>query len=227
MLIIFDLDDTLIDTSNEIGPYQLRRTLNSLIDQGLEISNRSQAHLQISFLHQKLKSSTKAIEYFLYSLDASKKYFDIAEEEMNKLLPQDFKVNGVKDVDSVLKKLQTDHILCLVTIGKKDYQLQKLQKAGIDPVLFSKIVVSENKIKKNHYKALFEEFKFDPLETVICGDKIDIDLAPAKELGSYTVQKLKANQDSEGSKNYIDFKIKEIKEIIPIIQTLEKGKKWY
>ena len=52
----------------------------------------------------------------------------------------------------------TAHRLAIVTGGRKAYQLEKLEKAGLEPSIFCKINVAEDCQKKPSYEALAEEF---------------------------------------------------------------------
>ena len=87
----------------------------------------------------------------------------------------------------ILSELVRKHTLAIVTYGKKQFQLEKLKKAGIDTSIFSRIVVSESKDKKPHYQALLKELDIPASEVLVCGDRIHRDLSPAKELGFKTV----------------------------------------
>jgi len=117
--------------------------------------------------------------------------------------------------------LSVFHQLALVTVGIYDRQLLKLKKAGIDTALFSKIIVTEERNKKTHYQTIIDELAISPSEVVVCGDRIPIDLTPAKELGLKTIHmRWGRGLNSYGNKGDVDYAISrliELKEILNLI----------
>lgn len=219
MFIIFDLDDTLIDTSNIISPFQLQRTFFSLIEEGLKIDNQELALANLLTAQTKIKKSSHVIKDFLDSLSAKKKFYSLAETKMRDLLPDFFEVRCFDRVIDILDKFSRKVPICLVTKGEESYQKQKLKKAGIDSTIFSKIIVSHEKNKKVHYKKLVKYFESS--EFIACGDLVDGDLVPAKELNGITIYMGESNKPlDESLLKYLDYKIKHFFEIEPIIEKL-------
>ncbi len=186
MLIIFDLDDTLIDTTGSITPLKLEYALTQMVEAGLETEFGESLEI-LKRLDGAAESASQTIKEFLEIIDADIKYFDIGLEAVYSDLPADFTVFTLDQAPEVLEGLRSFHQLALVTIGKTDQQLLKLKNAGIDSTIFSKIIISEDRDKKPYYKKILDEFRFAPSQTVVCGDRIKRDLSPAKELGCVTV----------------------------------------
>ena len=109
----------------------------------------------------------------------------------------------------------------MVTKGKRKIQLKKLKKAGIDSKLFSKIVVSSKEDKKKIYQQILRETKKQPDEIVVIGDRPNLDLRPAKELGCITIHIRQGRGKIEPSHDY-DYIIDELDRSIPIINKLSK-----
>lgn len=187
MLIIFDLDDTLIDTSGCIIPIQLEHALKKMVAEGLSVPNEQEALDVLKRLDRTAESSRASLSEFLEILDLKEKYYSIGLEQIYENFPQEATVFPLDDVLEGLKELKEKHCLCMVTAGKKDLQLEKMKKAGIDSTIFSKIAVCEGKDKRLHYEAILEELGFAPHQVVVCGDRIEIDLMPAKEMGCLTI----------------------------------------
>lgn len=93
----------------------------------------------------------------------------------------------------------------------------KLEKAGLDCSLFSMIEVVESD-KSSSYKKVITELKISPRQVVVCGDKVNTDLRPAKELGCITVLMKKGRgRNIAGDKNLVDYEIEELEELKKII----------
>jgi FMN phosphatase YigB (HAD superfamily) len=101
-------------------------------------------------------------------------------------------------------------------MGSEKLQLQKLKKAGIDTSLLSKIIVAGDD-KTLAYKKIIKELKMNSSEVIVCGDRINNDLAPAKKMGCTTVHMKYGRGSSFEKDENIDFQIKELNSILEII----------
>ncbi|MBS0605432.1 MAG: HAD family hydrolase [Parachlamydiales bacterium] len=221
MLIIFDLDDTLVDTSGCITPVKLEDALKRLVQEGLDIPDFSEALNLLKRLDLAADSAKFALSEFLEIHSADPALLPIGIQEIYDNISFDFPLNPLKDANEVLNDLSFSHQLAIVTIGKTPQQLTKLKKAGIDSGIFSKIIVAEAGNKKVHYQALADELGYAPTEIVVCGDRISIDLAPARELGYKTVQmRWGRGLNSKGQSSDVDYKISSLLELKDIIAHL-------
>ena len=187
MLIIFDLDDTLIDTTGSITPIKLEQALTKMVEAGLQAGDFQEALAILKRLDTATESASQTLLEFLEIINADKKYFDIGHAELYGPLSQDFPVYPLDQALEILSELSSEHQIALVSMGKRDQQLLKLKNAGIDSTIFSKILISEDRDKKPHYKTILDELGFAPSQTLVCGDRVKRDLSPAKELGCITV----------------------------------------
>lgn len=221
MLIIFDLDDTLIDTSGCITPFQLEKCLSRMIEAGLIVGPFEEALECFKRLDETAESAKSALLEFLEINGGGKEFFTIGIKEIYENISLEYPLFSLDGVEEVLIQLKSMHRLALVTMGKRDLQLEKLKKAGIDSSLFSKIVVVEEGSKKPHYQEVVEELAFSSDDVVVCGDRIMTDLKPAKELGFRTIQmRWGRGLHASGAKNDVDFTISRFPEIKEIIASL-------
>lgn len=188
MLIIFDLDDTLIDTTGSITPYMLELALTKMRRAGLEVGDPEEALATLKRLDGSSESAAHTLQEFLEILGAGEKFFEIGHREVYGPLPPEIPVFPLEGAVKLLEDLVDSDQLALVSTGIFEQQLFKLKKAGIDSTIFSKIMISPDRDKKPHYQAVLEELGFSPSQTFVCGDRIKRDLRPAKELGCKTVQ---------------------------------------
>ena len=221
MLIIFDLDDTLIDTSGCITPLKLEDALKRMVEAGLDLPSFPEALEMLRRLDDSSESARHTLAEFLEINHIDNKFLDIGIKEVYGDLPPDLPVFARDQALEVLLELKDLHELALVTIGKPEQQGWKMKKAGIDSTIFSKLIVSEERNKKLHYQAIAEELGFRETEVVVCGDRIAIDLSPARELGFKTVHmRWGRGLNGSGPKSDVDYTITELAEMREIISGL-------
>lgn len=160
-----------------------------MVEAGLKIPDFEEALETLRRLDASAESARHTLSEFLEILatEEADKYFKIAVEEVYGPISDDIAIFPLEQAIEVLLELKGTHELALVSMGKTQQQLAKMKKAGIDSTIFSKIVISEERDKKPHYKKIVEELGYAPSDTLVCGDRISLDLVPAKELGCKTV----------------------------------------
>ncbi len=219
MLIIFDLDDTLIDTSGAITPFKMKECLKGFVEDGLFVPDFEQAYQRLLQINAKAYKSKDALVQFLTEFEGDSSLVQRALREMVQPLPSDFHVPTTPHAKEILAFLAASHRLAIVTGGYPPFQMQKLEKAGIDRSIFSKIAIPEDSIKKPFYEGLIQEFSLSPQEVIVCGDRIAMDLAPAHELGLTTVHMRWGRGQAfqtEGWVHHAIFELSELKRIVKI-----------
>ena len=185
-LIIFDLDDTLIDTSGSTIPVKLKLALKAMLNAGLNVNDFKGAYVRLLEFNESSLNGAEALEKLLSELNANmslleigtKAYYGKSEEEL-KVLPLD---GALK----VLDILGLDQKLILVSFGESEEQLNKMKIAGISSSLFSEVFFVNDYNKKEVYQKIMTKHDLDPKSIVVIGDKVQGDLFPAKELGLVT-----------------------------------------
>ncbi len=217
MLIIFDLDDTLIDTTNKLTPIIFKKTLKIMISEGLPLKDENLAFKKLLQIDKTSLGSKESIKKFLSEINANKNFYDIAINVMSQPLDEDVKVFTTKDAKKILKYLSNNHTLALVSIGKEKFQFDKIQKAGIDTSIFSKIVITQKENKGFYYKKIIEQLNFSYQNTYVCGDKINVDLIPAKKIGCITIHMKWGRGKYLPENKNVDYTIKFLDEIKQIV----------
>ncbi|PIN76350.1 hypothetical protein COV17_02915 [Candidatus Woesearchaeota archaeon CG10_big_fil_rev_8_21_14_0_10_36_11] len=220
-LLIFDLDDTLIDTTGCIAPLKLKMALSAMVDAGLHVDSFSNALFQLKKIDTKSPSGKKSIHLFLEKMGASEDLCKIGVETYYEFKDLNFSVNTLPRANEMLYELNRSHDLVIVSKGIEKVQLLKMQKAGIDPTLFKKVVITNEYYKKSEYQKVIKELQYLPENTIVCGDRVDGDLLPAKELGLKTVhiqwgrgKLFKLNNEN------IDYSIKDLSELKNIVKEM-------
>jgi len=166
----------------------MEKALWAMIEGGLPIKNYPDALATLQALNAAAESSYAALEAFLLSMNYLNDFLQIGVAKLHEeLLPEDGPVSTVPYALEMLQEMRGRHQMAIVTVGFPALQASKLKKAGIDPSLFSKIEVIEEKNKKPSYQAIIDQAQLPSQEVVVCGDRFAIDLLPAQELGCHTV----------------------------------------
>jgi putative hydrolase of the HAD superfamily len=187
LLIIFDLDDTLVDTSGCLIYHKLEEALVKMVQAGLNLSDFKGALAQLRRLNDVAPSSKEALAEFIEILGVDSQFLNIALQEMYSEEPSELALTPLEGALELLEHLRVHHTLALVTRGNPKVQMQKLEKAGIDSPIFSKILITQEMDKKRLYKELIDELDILPSHVFVCGDRVCPDLTPARELGCRTV----------------------------------------
>jgi len=215
LLIIFDLDDTLIKTTESIIPPKIRRSLTPVFNHSPQLIE------DLIRLDSMSASSCQALREFIEIHDFDTSIASLVHDELNGESFDDILVACHDQAIEVLKALSADHITCLVSRGDKTRQLNKMKEAGLDPTYFHEMIFCE-KSKTIEYEKLLKKFNTDPKEALVCGDRVLYDLRPAKTLGMTTVQFLQGR--GKASFDYycdVDYKIIQLVEIFDIIEQIE------
>ncbi len=217
MLIVFDLDDTLIDTSGCVTPMRLKQILEMIVARNACPEPFETAMSSLLALNEVSVNSKEAIRDTLKRYDAMH-LFDEALALYTTPLPADFSVQTTPNAKNVLQTLHAQgHRLAIVTAGKSTFQLEKIEKAGFEVSVFSKIMVPEDCIKKPYYEALLKEFSELPSDCVVIGDRVPMDLLPAHELGFRTVHMRWGRGRMWKREPWIDHSIRELSELLEIL----------
>lgn len=192
-----------------------------MIAAGLRVPNVYEALHMLKRLDGSFMTARDTLSEFLELHDADPQYLEIGLNELYGEISPDVPVHALDQAHEVLAELSSSHKLVLVTVGKLERQMEKMKKAGIDSSVFSKIIVSEERNKKPHYEAVVDEFCASPSEVMVCGDRIMLDLTPAKELGFKTIQmRWGRGLVNFGNRRDVDFTISRLVEIKDILTNL-------
>lgn len=222
MLIIFDLDDTLIDTSGSIFPGILKNALIAMQAEGFALKNFKSAYDELLQLNAFHISSKEAIREFLEINRAPQPCFEVGMHEIYENPRFCGPIHPVEDAVEVLQELSNEHQLVLVTKGKEGVQREKMKRAGISTQFFTRLYFCEDGNKKKAYQKVSEETGISPLKALVCGDRIALDLAPAKSLGYNTVQiKWGRGLGNTGLKKDVDYTILHLTELKALLEKIK------
>lgn len=222
MLLIFDLDDTLIDRSGSLGPIKLCDALHVMQKEGLLIDSEEKAITELIAIDKQSTSGKATIRSFCKQHN-QEQFVDCGIKEYYSNFDfSNLQVPCLPATKETLKKLKEQgHTLAIVSHGVPEQQMQKIIVAGIDQSLFTTIYITEKLDKELYYQKLLQENNFSKDQTVVIGDSIERDLLPAKELGIHTIHIRQGR-----GKNMVytqetmpSFSISSLKELFAILNT--------
>lgn len=214
--MIFDLDDTLIDTTGSVVPFKMKLCLEKLVELGLKVPSFEEAYRELMAINAASLRSVDAIKQFIKLREGDLSWTQQLLPLMTSPLPDDFVIPTTPGANEILFDLQKGHHLALVTGGNPSFQMEKLEKAGIEPSFFSNILIPEDCIKRPSYEVLCKKFLNTPV--IVCGDRVSMDLAPGHELGCTTVHMRWGRGLVNQAESWIDYSISDLRELKNLFQ---------
>lgn len=215
MWIVFDLDDTLIDTSGSVTPFKLGEALVAMERAGLNLS--AGAMDELVALNRVLPKTKESVRQFALRRGGGEAVVAAGLAALSSPLPDGFQVRLRPGAKEILEYCRGRHTTALVTMGHAPFQREKFKKAGLDESLFSTIAIPADSIKKSVFQSLVERWKAPPREVVVIGDRIDLDLEPARELGLITVHVRWGRGQQVATPDWVDHPIAELSELMTIL----------
>jgi FMN phosphatase YigB (HAD superfamily) len=221
MLIIFDLDDTLLETSDILIPNNLSYALKEMQKAGLETNDQdfNQLHEHLLQINKTTKNGKQTIIKFLNKINQNNNP-QISTIGINAYYKNpNCEIKIKQETLSILKELKNNNInLAIVSHGDEVIQTKKIDQNNLKP-LFNQIIITNTYNKLNQYKYLMNLQEYYNQEIIVVGDKFETDLLPAAQLNLTTIhmQKGRGIKDFIG-KSQSDYCIKHINELLPIIE---------
>lgn len=189
---------------------------------GLAMANFNRSYEELLRLNTYHSSSKDALKEFLEINRAPSHCLDVGMSAVYERPVFEEPIQPVEDAVEVLDELSKSHPLVLVTKGKEKIQRDKMKRAGISTEYFTKLYFCLDGEKKKIYQKVSEEMGISPLNALVCGDRISLDLTPAKSLGYRTVQiKWGRGLGNTGFKKDVDYTILHLKELKTLLETLK------
>lgn len=216
MLIIFDLDDTLIQTSRLITPWRFEKVLQAL---GLQQDLYAKLSCDLMNCHMSFDSSQEALQAVFKTHDIHRTHFDVAKgflDSFDDTIP----VELFSGVEILLKVLKTNHKIVLVTKGRQDQQKLKIQKAGLSDGFFEHMIIVDTGSKKQAFSQLATGY--DSKNVLVVGDRISADLSPAKDLGFKTCLVRQGRGEFQKiSSTIVDYVIQDVTELENLLKSIQ------
>lgn len=213
--IIFDLDNTLYDVRqyflsafNEISEYLSKK---------YSISKEDNYDQLVAIWETKTSMYPHLFDNLLKPLKLENELENVIKifnEHNAKILPYE-------DTIFILSEIKKRNIkLGLITDGTVNRQKRKLKTLGIS-YLFDSIIFTKNlnasKPSTIPFKEAINCLKTKPHNTYYVGDNPLVDFKGAKETGMKTVRLLKGEFKKVPTNKYVDYEIKELKQLLSLM----------
>ncbi|MBN2142677.1 HAD-IA family hydrolase [Candidatus Woesearchaeota archaeon] len=201
-MMIFDLDNTLFDTYNQLSKPVLGEMFRRMREAGMTEEQENQLRERYAFTGFKILASQLGLNADVIHIGME------AYEFMD--------MSHIKPYDDAKLLLKLPGKKILVTSG-----VPKVQQAKVDLLkirdYFEQVIIDDSSDPKNKemiFKTLMEESSLQPKEVMIIGDNPDSEILGGRNLGMVTVQILRHKGMREAE---CDYKIKELSELKGII----------
>ncbi len=224
-LVLFDLDDTIADTSR-LAEMARKNAIENMIRHGMPADFDTAYNELLELIKEYGSNFDRHFDYLLRRLDIPYNPKWVAAGVIAYHNTKFAYLREVRHVRKTLLKLKEMGILLgIITDGNPIKQWEKILRLELDPY-FDEVLISDFVgVKKPHPKIFRKALgKFDVKadEAVMVGDRLYSDIYGAKRVGMHTVwfrYGKYANSEREYEK-YADFTIEDLKELPGIIEVL-------
>jgi FMN phosphatase YigB (HAD superfamily) len=182
----FDLDGTLYKSTSEMNDRVRTQIAFRLMDKYSELGDVENARAFFETRYKVLNGGTKVLEEAGY-IDAVNVMDDcLARADVLDLIHHD------KNLVGIMRGISLKYEMNLLTSSPHDLALSKLERLGINPVLFDEIICSDNpnagsKISGDAFDYMLTLSHFPSSQHVYVGDRKGPDIFPARERGMKTI----------------------------------------
>jgi len=221
--LLFDLDDTLLDTSRLLVPAAHREAAEAMVRAGLPTSLEQayQARLSLAVLHPRVDVNRLTARHFHCELEpvieAGRTAFYHRKIGPLRLEPS---------VAALLTFLRSRYRLFLVTVGSLETQSAKVRALGLEP-WFEAIEYVDHQgeeRKEDRFRALLDRYRLEAGRCMVIGDRPDAEIAAGNRLGMYTVRLLRGEHRhswSEVTEEQANAELLQLELLIPLLERLE------
>ena len=184
--IIFDLDDTLIDTFGFLITPLERRTAKAMIEAGLQV--RDATELACALLQCRRETPHDIRSGLKRSgIECSRKAFAKRKELLEDVALDHLVLSA--EVENLLRSFYNHFDLYLLTSGSLEFQTAKVDKLGIRQYFREIVVVNAGThlIKARALENLASDRGLEHGRVLVVGNRLDQEIAAASSLGMLTV----------------------------------------
>ena len=184
--LVFDLDDTLLDTYGQLVPQASREACQAMISNGLNASleqclktreDMAQTEKRINLFENMTASLgvRTGVDPFSVALSGFEAFYDRKVESTISLFPA---------AREMLRMLKETYSLHLVTAGHRKTQKEKVTILDLEPLFDSITIVDtfEGQTKSKAFQNIQIQTGARPESHLSIGNRLDTDIAPAKSM---------------------------------------------
>jgi FMN phosphatase YigB (HAD superfamily) len=201
---------------------KLSDALHSLIKAGLRVSSFQEAQKRLLEIDRTSPTIRATLTQVIQEQEGDPSLLDLALKEYYENISPGMIISPLPGAIDLLQWVSTRHLIALVSVGIPSQQIEKAKQAGIDLSLFDFVEFLSSPNKQPIYEKLIVQAGMPVDQVIVCGDKVQVDLVPAKAAGCTTVRILHGRENGEKlSPFFADYTIKTLFDLKPIITALE------
>ena len=225
MFLIFDLDDTLLDTSATAGRYQLQQVVELWHQMGVLSQPKDEALETLLNWRRSAPTARDVLKRYTAVHRMPAAALKEAEVEYYDRQQEGVPIRAMRGALESLDQLRKDHRIALVSIGRPAQQRRKMEIVGLEPSQFDHLRIVEEGGKLETFRELADAWGLARgagfRQVVVIGDRDETDMAPAQALGMRTVM-----VGDQPAKREPDARIKTFDELAPIVALWSREKVW-
>ena len=224
--VIFDLDDTLIDTTGLLlGPAHLEAA-RAMIAAGLDGVVEEVAHARVAFTRTHPGDDLEAL--LIERFGASD------PDRVRAAGRAAFYCRPVPDIDPIPGSLEllaslrsSGYLLFLLTIGDPDTQRRKVELAGLAEAFDTLVLVDiESSDKAAALEVLLGDHALEPEQVLVVGDRIDREIEAGRRSGCWTLRVIHGEgryYRPQSPAQQAHYTVDEVQSIPAVIADIEQG----
>lgn len=225
--LIFDLDDTLTDTHGQLVLKAHQDACRSMQAAGLDVPLAEMFERRLALARSRPREDVNQLlaEHYGYT-----------DKRIHRAGYRTFyrpNVQGIKpfpDAHAVLQGLQQGYQLLLVTAGVQATQQAKIQELGLGPYFEQCYFVDFEhpdcpSSKGEAFGQIQTQWGWDSLEMVVIGDRLDNEIAAARQLGLWSIRMCHGEYAALTPQTPLEtphFTIQALAELPDILKTIEQ-----
>jgi len=185
--VVFDLDDTLFDTTGQLMEPAHREAAQAMIDAGLEAPLEALVTLRLELGRARVGEDTNVLVAQAYGHEADSPVVAAGRETYFKRRIDS--LDPFPGTDPLLASLHERCKLLLMTTGDPGTQRTKVQLLGIGPWFADMVFVPlDQSDKRAALRSLLRYHKLPPERVVVVGDRLDREIEAGRRLGTWTIR---------------------------------------
>ncbi|MCD6559688.1 MAG: TIGR02253 family HAD-type hydrolase [Palaeococcus sp.] len=224
-VVLFDLDDTLVDTT-KLAERARRNAIENMVKHGLPVDFETAYNGLLDLINEYGSNFPHHFDYLLRRLDLKYNPKWVAAGVIGYHNTKFTQLKDVRHARKMLIQLSSMGLrLGIVTDGNPIKQWEKILRLELED-FFEHVIISDFEgVKKPHpkiYQKALKLFGVEPEDAVMVGDRLYSDIYGAKKVGMHTIWFRYGRRRSEELeyRRYADFEIENLLEVPKIIEKL-------
>ncbi len=223
--VVFDLDDTLFDTSGQLMEPAHREAAEAMIAAGLTADLDGLVTLRLELQRAHPTEDTNVLAARAYGVPEDSEIVAAARETYYRRRIEE--LEPFPGTFPVLRALRGRCKTLLLTTGHPGTQRSKVTLLGIGELLDDMVFLPVDEAdKRAGLRSLLRYHRVDAERAVVVGDRLDREIAAGRELGAWTVRMAHgegSSLDPRSAAEQPHYTISAIEALLPVLEDIEES----